>query len=583
MSRVLVRRLAPASLLALVALAVITGISPSSADDLSVQVGTAATGLITNATQVDMSQIPPANGPLAKAVVLPYLSPYPGRTAPTQTSTSTAPAASAAARGTAAQVLLNFDALNIADDASANAIAAGTGFILEPPDQGLCVGPGGALETVNDVVGAYDLNGNRMNGAVALSAFFGELPQVFISDPRCYYDPQSKAYFASVLVIENLLEPVSAKSHQDIAVNTSGNPAGKWTVFQIDTTDVTTPGCPCFGDQPLLGVDSHAVHISTNEFAIAAVANPVADPTGYLGFHGAQLYAVDKAQLISYANSTATIKPSVWYVHYSGMQNGGVAAASMEPAIASPVSSPAEYFLDSLDPNATTDNRLGVWAMTNEAALDTGGVPTLSGIVIHSQAYGQPPMAETKQPSGSHNVLNTDDDRMLQVQNVNGTLWGSLTTVVTPSGDTAVRSGAAWFRVKPKLGNTSPATITAAGIVGQGIVAIPGSYVMYPAIGVNANGHAAMVIGESSSSMYPSVAFATGAGFGTVQTVYQSPTYDHGFSCTPCRWGDYSAAVWSTVPGQTNTIWLATEDLMAQGFSNGNWSTRIVKMIPAGG
>jgi hypothetical protein len=106
---------------------------------------------------------------------------------------------------------------------------------------------------------------------------------------------------------------------------------------------------------------------------------------------------------------------------------------------------------------------------------------------------------------------------------------------------------------------------------------------MYPAIGVNGHGNAAMVIGESSSSIYPTVAFATGAGFGTVQTLYQSPTYDHGFSCTPCRWGDYSAAVASSVPGQTDTIWMATEDLMANGFSNGNWSTRIVKMIPAGG
>jgi hypothetical protein len=445
------------------------------------------------------------------------------------------------------------------------------------------LGPGGALETVNDVVGAYDLNGNRMSGAVALSAFFGELPQVFISDPRCYYDPQSKAYFASVLVIENLLEPVSAKSHQDIAVNTSGNPAGKWTVFRFDTTDATTLGCPCFGDQPLLGVDSHAVHISTNEFAIAAVANPVADPTGYLGFHGAQLYAVDKAQLINYANSTALIPPSVFYVHYSGMQNGGVVAASMEPAIGTPASSPAEYFLDSLDPNATVDNRLGVWAMTNEAALDSGGVPTLSGIVIRSQTYGQPPLAETKQPAGSNNVLNTDDDRMLQVQNMRGTLWGSLNTVVTPAGDTAIRSGAAWFQVVPALSGSTPATVSGASIQAQGIVAIPGAYVMYPAIGVNGHGNAAMVIGESSSSIYPTVAFATGAGFGTVQTLYQSPTYDHGFSCTPCRWGDYSAAVASSVPGQTDTIWMATEDLMANGFSNGNWSTRIVKMIPAGG
>lgn len=580
MSLSLLRQVVPASVLALLAVAVVPGISPGFADDLSAQNGTATTGMITSASQVVLGQLPPANGPTASAMVLPYLSPYPGRTTPTQTTTAKAPKGSGKG-GTVAQVLHNFDALNITDDANANAIAAGAGFILEPPDQGLCVSSNGVLETVNDVVGTYSLNGDRTSGAQALSAFFGEVPQVFISDPRCYYDASTNTFFATALVIENVLEPVSATSHQDIAVNTSGDPLGKWTIFRIDTTDPTTPGCPCFGDQPLLGVDSKGVFVSTNEFAVAAVANPPADPTGTLGFHGAQIYAVDKAQLIAYANSSALLPPSVFFVHYSGMQNGGVAAASMEPAIDSPALSPAEFFLDSLDPTATTDNRLGVWAITNESALDNGAIPTLSGIVITSQTYGQPPMAQTKQPSGGTNVLNTDDDRMLQVQNVNGTLWGSLNTVVTPTGDTAVRSGAAWFKVTPTLGTGSPATMSAATVVAQGIIALPGTYLLYPAIAVNSAGSAAMIFGESSSSIYPTVAFATGAGFATVQTLYQSPTYDVGFSCSPCRWGDYSAAVWSHVPGQTSTLWMATEDLMLQGFSNGNWSTRITQVVPA--
>ncbi|HYL39809.1 MAG TPA: hypothetical protein VET90_00720, partial [Candidatus Binatus sp.] len=288
-----VSRLVRSAILTLIAALAAPGIAPAVAASGGVGTGNATSGVITSATRVAVGQLPPAGGPSPSAFVLPYLSPYPGRTVPTQTTTGQAPKANGAKATKTAQVVHNFDALNVGDDATANSIAAGAGFLVEPPDQGLCVAPGGVLETVNDVVAAYSLNGDRMNVPVALSAFFGELPQTFISDPRCYYDPQSKALFASVLVIENLLEPASATSHLDVAVNPSGNPLGTWTVFQIDTTDPTTAGCPCFGDQPLLGVDARGVYVSTNEFAIAAVANPPADPTGYLGFHGAQIYAID--------------------------------------------------------------------------------------------------------------------------------------------------------------------------------------------------------------------------------------------------------------------------------------------------
>jgi hypothetical protein len=62
-------------------------------------------------------------------------------------------------------------------------------------------------------------------------------------------------------------------SRIDLAVNTSGDPTKAWTVYRIDTTDLGAstgpkhPGCPCFGDQPLLGIDAYNV-FSTNEFSI---------------------------------------------------------------------------------------------------------------------------------------------------------------------------------------------------------------------------------------------------------------------------------------------------------------------------
>ena len=61
---------------------------------------------------------------------------------------------------------------------------AGTGiykntqFSLEPPDQGLCVGNGNVVETVNNAYQVYDTNGTAKTSVIALSQFFGLAPEV---------------------------------------------------------------------------------------------------------------------------------------------------------------------------------------------------------------------------------------------------------------------------------------------------------------------------------------------------------------------------------------------------------------------
>src|ERR1700753_2833058 len=137
----------------------------------------------------------------------------------------------------------------------------------------------------------------------------------------------------------------------DLAVNSSGDPTTLWKQYQINTNDDGTagqpshPGCPCFGDQPLLGVDQTNVYLSTNEFSILGPQ-----------FNGAQIYAVDKADLVK---GKATAR----FAHFDNLSIGGAAAGSVQPAITQG-SQAAEYFLSSLDPDGTGDNRVGVWAMT---------------------------------------------------------------------------------------------------------------------------------------------------------------------------------------------------------------------------
>ena len=137
------------------------------------------------------------------------------------------------------------------------------------------------------------------------------------------------------------------------------------------------PGCPCLGDQPTLGIDGQNVYITTNEFSLQGPQ-----------FNGAQVYAVARADL---ANGPPNSSPA-HFVHFDSLNIGGTVATSVQPAIMTGAPS-AEYFLNSLDPNFAFDQRIGVWAMTNRGVVAKGGTPTLSSVVMPSEAYGVPPRA----------------------------------------------------------------------------------------------------------------------------------------------------------------------------------------------
>ena len=470
---------------------------------------------------------------------------------------------------TSTNIVTSFQGLTAVDTTNINS------YTVEPPDQGLCQGAGAVLEQVNLVVQLYDNSGvAQLNSPVSANAFFAESGGLFptenVSDPRCYYDAQAKAWFSTVLAYSFTSAGAVAESHVDIAVNPTTDPTSPWTIYRLDTSHASVANCPCLADQPLLGVDAHGVFITTNEFS--------ADLTT---FNGAQAYAISKAQLLALSAS-----PHV--VGYTSLTNGGVMAASLQPAV-TPGAAPAEYFMDSLDPNGTVDNRVGVWALTNEAVLDTGGIPTLSGVVIRSEGYGLPPQVIQR---GSTATLNPDDDRMQQVQNVGGTLWASLDTVIKPSGDTTNRAGAAWFKVTPALGSGTIPVITGAALASQGYVALSGNYLTYPAIAVNGQGNAAMALSLSGPRLYPSVAYATGPNFSILKGVAIGPAPSSGFTCVapygpPCRWGDYAAAVWSGDTGPRGArlpqLWLATEYTAAPTAGiQANWATRVFAVNPAG-
>ncbi|HUF00238.1 MAG TPA: hypothetical protein VMN99_13350, partial [Anaerolineales bacterium] len=204
------------------------------------------------------------------------------------------------------EVILSFEGLNHRDSRLAD---NGNQFSGEPADQGICVGNGYLMETVNSALRVYDANsGTPLTPVLSLNEFYGFPPAIdrsgpslvfgpFTFDIYCHYDPDSNRWFHLAVDLDQ--DPATGafngKNYIDLAVSTSGDPTGSWNVYRIPgmndgtegTPDHNCAGGPCFADFPHLGVDKNGVYITTNEFPLFAA-----------GFTGAQVYAISKNALV---------------------------------------------------------------------------------------------------------------------------------------------------------------------------------------------------------------------------------------------------------------------------------------------
>ena len=476
-----------------------------------------------------------------------------------------------------------FDGLNDVDQGFAS------GFILEPPDQGLVTGGGIVVEAINSAFTYFDPStGENFFGegnAAPLSYFSGLDP----TDPRCAYDAATGQWFITYLGL-------GARDYVVIAVSLPGDPLD-FNVYYIDTTDDGnggTPshsGCPCFGDQPLIGSDANAFFVTTNEFGST--------------FNGAQIYAMDKAGMEA-GDSVVNV------VQFSpGALEEGI-AYSVQPATVPPGGSydsgngGTEYFLSALDFFNTLDNRVAAWAMTGTSNIATSPeLLSLQEQTIASEVYGAPP-ANQQEPgplplrdalatgyfedsNGNpvyikehEELVQSNDDRMNQTVFANGLLWSGLNTVVkTKNGPT--RTGIAYFAVAPNFpdgGDFAPS------VSNQGYVAVNNESAIFPSIGVNAAGDGVIVFSVVGPNVYPGSAWArigTG-GVGPLMLAGPGVAPDDGFSGYSAfggnrvaRWGDYTAAA----ADENGDIWVASEYIPNRTrFIYANWGTFISKVTP---
>jgi hypothetical protein len=311
----------------------------------------------------------------------------------------------------------------------------------------------------------------------------------------------------------------------------------------------------------LLGADANGIYISGNEFPL--------DPESPFS-NGAQIYAINKADLVNLASTPGIVLFS------APIRIGPIVTSSIQPAI-----SPAgqfqsahggtEFFLSSLDPNGTRDFRVVVWALTNTSAIPSisdssirATNPTLRFRVLAGRWYGPPPAATqeakagfTPLGGGSLETLETDDDRMQQTVFAAGKLYSALTTILRVNG--AIHSGILYFVVRPVLlanGGVSGRILTRSYLASQDL------NLFYPSVAVTANGSAAMTFSLSGASNFPSAGYlplTTDVGDLMIHTaaVGMGP-YDglSGYTGngSAARWGDYSAAV-----ADGDNLWMASE------------------------
>lgn len=462
----------------------------------------------------------------------------------------------------------NFTGLNSVDSFNAN------GFILEPPDQGLCagtlLGSSVVVEIINDVIGLYTPNGTLVGSALDLNTFFGESLALNVSDPRCIFDPTTQTWFFSAVIYTNTLFP----NHTDVLVLKGGS--GAEAVYAVDTTlpGNTTGECPCFGDQPKLGIDKNNVYISVDQFNSPNTALET----------GADLFALSKSQLVAE-------KSSVNFAQFLNLALAGLGVTGLQPAITTGNSN-IEYLLNAfpyqdeaqLQPNTISD-QLGLWALSDTDVVSHGGVPKLSATMITSETYGFPVPALTT--NGLSLATFTLDSRMQQVQFINGEIWGALSSAVAVGHDPVTRDGVAWFEIDPKVngnGHVSGGTFT-----DQGYVAAAGKYLVYPAIATTLGGSTGIAFSITSPTLNPSTGYvlrkAGDAKFDGIHLTDTGSGPDIGFTCAlgfpqQCRWGDYS---WAALDPSGSGLWMAAELTVAQVATQPgitppaqtNWGTQV--------
>ena len=434
---------------------------------------------------------------------------------------------------------------------------------VSPPDANGAIGPNSYVEVVNQKMGIYTRAGSKLAGAslTTLTGHSGE------SDPMVLWDPHTQRFYYNVLNVNN--------AKMDWGYSKTANPTsipGSFCSYET-TFNYSTSSIP---DYPKLGQTKDFLMIGVNFYAGASSSQTTSS----------DILWVKKPQGTG-AVTTCPSATSFGTGKITGLLNeDGTQAFTPTPAIQTDPSSTG-YIMSMSDiecpPNCGTGTKLTVFTLTPNGSNPS--VPQISApdsITVGS--YTNPANAPQK---NSVNTLDTLDGRITHA--VSG--FDPVANATTVWVAHAVLGGAGaqvrWYEIKPTpLG--SGTVVQSGSATSSSLYSFNAGISNDRACTATSCSHGdSMVVGftTSSSNTFPAIQMVSKAGTNAQSgyvLVRQSGVADSGFTCSPCRWGDYGGATPDPAASATaphGEVWLTNQwtnggDIFSSGDKTFNWEAK---------
>ena len=424
-----------------------------------------------------------------------------------------------------------------------------------PPDPNIAVGKtngsgaGYIVQVVNAQMAVFNKSGALVSGPVSLSSLWTGLAGCSSSnagDGIVQYDAQADRW-----LISQLGSAGSAPYSECIAVSRSPDPTGAYNLYSYDF-GINLNDYPKFGVWPT--ATNSAYLASYNLFANAQ------------NFAGAQLCAYDRMAMINGAPSPAALCSTV--------PDGNFLPSDLDGR---------GPLLDGSLPDGTPGYFLNVNSLSSSLRLyqlsphftdPNSSALSFSDIQVASFAEAcSPPAADGTLvciPQPNSQKLDSLGDRLMY--RLAYRVFGDHDAMVVNHSVTAGTSvGVRWYELQAPA-----ATPGQFGLHQQGTYAPDSAYRWMGSAAMDGAGNIAIGYSKSSSSVYPSVAFAgrtpsMAPGTMGAETILKAGA---GAQTTYNRWGDYSAL--RIDPDDDTTFWYTNEYYSRNSlFFNFNWSTVI--------
>jgi Secretion system C-terminal sorting domain len=372
-----------------------------------------------------------------------------------------------------------------------------------PPDTQGAVDSNYCLTATNQSVHIQTRAGANVS-SVSLNAFFSSVISGGTFDPRVHYDPYTSRW---ILVAVGGAQ--SSSSCILIAISKTSNPTGAWWTYKV----TAYPPGDFWLDYPNVGFNNKWITVTGNLF-----------PNSGPGYNGCKVFVFNKANLLSGAGAPFTAFTQA-------------TSECITPAITYDPALPNMFCLENYNGLAGGGGQLTLWKITGAVGSETMSLvnhPASAGFRWQGQGAGGSDFAPQL---GTASLIQTNDDRLTQVVQMNNKLW-TAHNVFLPSSGTVTRCSVQWWQIDTfgtpvQIGYVDDPTNT--------------NFYAFPTITANINDDALVGFTNFSSGLHPSAAYAMRLHTDAIDMLDSVYIFRHGqntyfknFGGSRDRWGDYS-------------------------------------------